>query len=138
MLVIAATIAAVLFMPFSNAVADNSGDIDIQNESVTADTGEYVDLDGYNIESGETVYWFNETSDSYEEVSSGTDYEMSYGDGSIQAVDGGAVSDGDELLVSYTYASTDEMTTTVMTLVPMFLALLILVFLARPIIDSVS
>ena len=128
---IAATVAITLFNPISAAVSGNTGDVDVTNESLTATPGEYQDLDGYNIKSGsETVYWYNSTSGSYEEVSSPGDYEMNYSDGSIEYNTSGKVSSGDDTKVTYTYEATNGTTTTVATLVPLFVALLVLGIMA--------
>ncbi len=136
-LLVAVTIAATLFMPINSAITGNTGDITVENETVTADIGNATDLDGYSIEDGsETVEWYNESSSSWETVSSGTDYEMNYDEGSITALSGGTINDGDDLRVDYTYAATDGTTSTVMGLIPMFLGLLMLVSLAKPVMDS--
>lgn len=128
---IALTVAATLFGPVSTAVTQNSGTVSVTNETVTADVGNFTELDGYDIdENSETVYWYNSSSSSYETVSSGTDYEMGYENGSIKATSGGTIGDGDKLKVSYDYQATDPTSTTVITLIPLFMALLILVVLA--------
>jgi len=136
-LLVAVTIAATLFMPINSAITSNSGDITVTDEEVTADIGNETQLDGYSIEDGsETVEWYNETSSSWETVSSGTDYSMDYEQGTITALSGGTINDGDDLRVDYTYAATDGTTSTVMGLIPMFLGLLMLVSLAKPVMES--
>lgn len=126
MTLVALTIAATLFTPVSDAVTNNSGTVTVQNETVTADTGNYTALDGYDIDSGsETVY-----NASGNQMTSGVDYEMGYQNGSIKALSGGDISDGSEIKVSYDYQATDSTTTTVVTLIPLFMALLILGILA--------
>jgi hypothetical protein len=128
---IAATVAITLFNPISAAVDGNSGDVDVTNESLTATPGDYQDLDGYDVKSGsETVYWYNSSSSSYEAVSSPDDYEMNYSSGSIVFNSSGKVSSGDDVKVSYTYAATDGTTSTVVALVPLFVALLVLGIMA--------
>jgi hypothetical protein len=129
--IIALTIAATLFTPISDTVTGNTGVQTVENGTVTASNSSYVELNGYNIQKdSETVEWYNSTSSSYETVDEGTDYDMAYENGSIIALDGGTISDGDELRVSYDYKATDDSTTTVVTLVPMFVALLMLGVLA--------
>lgn len=136
-LVIALTIAAVLLVPISTIVADNSGDVTVDNETVTAQHGEYVDLEGYGIESGsETVYYTNTSDGTTDVATRGSDYEMNYSAGSIQALSTGEIGDGDDVDVSYTYAATDGTTTTVVTMVPMFVALLMLGVMAGKITDA--
>lgn len=133
---IALTVAAVLLNPVSAVVSDNTGDVDVTNETVTADHDTYVDLDGYDVETNsETVYFQNGTSD-WETATRGTDYEMNYTEGSIQALSSGNIADGEELKVSYTYTATDGTTTTVVTMVPMFVALLILGVIASRVQDG--
>jgi len=136
-LVIALTIAATLLTPFANIVASNSGDVDVENETVTADHDTYVDLEGYDIETNSETVWFqNGTQGSWEQASSGTDYEMNYTAGSVHALSSGDISDGEQLKVSYTYAATSGSTTTVVQLTPLFVALLILVTMASKIQDA--
>lgn len=133
---VAVTIAAVLFSPIATVIGDNTGDQTVTNETVNANHGEYVDLTGYAIEDGsETVYEYNETSGSWETATSGTDYEMDYPPGEIQTLSGGSISDGDEIRVSYSYEATSGTTTTVLTMTPMFVALLILGTLAARVND---
>lgn len=135
--ILAATIAGVLFIPFNAAVSGNSGTITVDNETVSASVDESVELDGYNIvQDSETIERYNETSDSWDEMVRGTDYEMNNEPGSIDVLDGGSIEDGDELRASYEYEATDTMTTTVVGLLPLFLALLILGSLAGPIMEE--
>jgi len=133
-LMIGLTIAATLFTPISDAVTGNTGVQTVENESVTASNTTYVDMQGFEIkENSETVDWYNSTSGSYETVTEGTDYDMAYENGSIIALDGGTISDGDDLRVTYDYQATDDSTTTVTTLVPLFVALLMLGVIASKI-----
>lgn len=130
-LVIALTIAGTLFVPINDVVSSNTGQQTVTNETVTASNSSYVDLEGYNIqENSETVHWYNSTSDSWETTTAGTDYEMAYENGSIIALDGGTISDGDELRVTYDFQATDGSTTTVVTLIPLFVGLLMLGIMA--------
>ena len=132
--VLAATIAGVLFIPFNTAVSNNSGTITVDNETAFASANESVELDGYTlVQDSETVERYNETSGSWEQTTRGTDYEIDYEAGTISILDGGAINDGDELQVSYEYEATSESTTTVVRLLPLLLALLILGVLAGPI-----
>lgn len=134
---LAATVIAVLFAPLSGVITAGTGDQTVDNESITASTSEYVQLDGYDVADGSvTVEWYNSTSDSYETVAEGTDYEIAYDSGAIRANSSGQIGDGDDLRVSYTYAATDGTTGRVAELVPLFLALLMLVAFARPIIKE--
>lgn len=124
---IAVTFAAVLFTPFYDAVQDNSGDVTVTNESLTADPGTYQELKGYRINDGsETVYWYNSSSGSYETVSSPGDYEMDNDQGRIKLNSSGKASAGDDVKATYTYAATDSTTTTVLDLAPLLFALLMI------------
>ncbi|QLD84620.1 hypothetical protein HWV23_02745 [Natronomonas halophila] len=134
---VAVTIAAVLFSPIATTIGDNTGTQAVDNETVTASHGEYVDLRGYDIQTdSETVYYTNDTSGEWEEATPGTDYEMDYPPGSIQTLSSGSIDDGEEIRVSYDYQATDGTTTTVITMVPMFVGLLILGTLAARVIDE--
>lgn len=125
---LAAVVLGVLLGPLTAAVTDNTGEQSVTNETVTADVGSYVDLQGYSvIEDSETVYRFNSTSDAYEETTRGDDYEMDYGAGAVQALESGDIDDGDELRVSYDWEATDSTTTTVASYIPMFAILIVLV-----------
>lgn len=120
-------VAALLIGPVASTVASNVGQQTVTNESVTASTSKYVDLDGYNVvASSETVYWKNTSSGSYETVSSPGDYSMKYDPGSIKANSSGKVSDGDALLVSYDYNSTSGTTSTILNYVTVLIAVVIL------------
>lgn len=135
-LMVAVMIGATLFTPIATSVQEKTGTVDVQNESVTADVDTFVNLDGYEIETNsETVYWYNSTSGSYDQVTSGTDYEMAYQNGSIHALSGGTISTGDDLKVSYSYQATTGSTTTVLGLITTFVALLLLVIVARRVTD---
>lgn len=134
---IAATVAAVLFTPFATTVADNSGTVTVTNESVTADLDNPVDLEGYRIVSGsETVWGFNDTSGNYEQLSAGTDYNLHEQNGSITFLSTSTVvQDGETAKVSYDYEATDQTTATIVDLLPLFVALLILATLATQIMN---
>lgn len=136
-LVIALTIAATLFTPIADTVNQNTGEQSVTNETVTAQHGEYVDLDGYSIlTDSETVYYTNNTDGSTEVATRGTDYEMNYSSGSIKALSSGSIDDGEQIDVSYDYEATDSTTTTVAALVPLFVALLMLGVMAARIQDA--
>lgn len=137
-ILVAAAIAATLFAPFAGAVTDNTGTQSVTNESVTAaPAGEVASLGGYDLVSGsETVYWYNSSSSSYEQVTAGTDYEINEEPGEIKTLSGGEISDGDDLKVTYDYEATGSTTTSVVTVAPLLLALLVLVVLSKPIMEG--
>jgi len=131
-LLIGATIAITLFNPIAVAVNDNAGTVSVENESVNPVNDTYVQLDGYDLDDGETVYWFNESSGSYDVLTEGTDYDINQSDGSIAINSSGKASTGDDVQVSYDYQATSATTETVLTLAPLFVGLLVLgVFAAR-------
>jgi hypothetical protein len=123
---IIAVIGVVLFSPFVSVVNSNSGVQTIENETVTADFDNYVELDGYDLVDG-TVTVDDGSGATYSE---GTDYELNQSAGSIHALSGGTITDGQSIEVSYEYQATDGTTSTIIGLLPLFLALLILVILA--------
>lgn len=128
---IAVTIAATLLNPIASTVTQNTGTQTVSNETVTAHYGKYTDLDGYKIVSGsETVY-----NASGATMSSGTDYKIATKNGSIEALNGGSIADGNTIKVSYDYQATDGTTTTVIGLVPLFVGLLMLVVLAAKLME---
>lgn len=135
--IIAATFAAVLFVPFYDTVTDTAGQQSVTNETLTADPGTYQDLDGYRVvDASETVWWQDTAGGTYEQVSTGN-YSMNNSDGSISISTGSSVDAGDALKVSYDYQSTDENTATILNLAPLLVALLILVVIATKVTDMV-
>lgn len=130
---IAVAIAAILLGPTITAVQDNTGTQTI-NESVTADVGNWTQLEGYQIvEDSETI----ETTGGVT-LTAGTDYEMAYENGSIMALSGSTeISDGDTLEATYDYEATSGMTTTVIGYGPLFLGLLLLVTIAAKVQESI-
>jgi len=128
-LLIAATIAVTLLSPINAAVVSNTGTQSVQNESVTAST-DYQELEGYDIDNGETVYWLNESSGNYETLTEGDDYDINRSSGSIAINDSGQASEGDDLQTTYDYQASNAVTETVVTLAPLFVGLLILGIIA--------
>lgn len=130
---VAAIVAMVFFPAVTNAVGTSTGTQNVTNETVAADVGNYVDLGGYQIdENSETVYAYNDTSGSYEVAQKGTDYEMSYENGSIKALSGSSlIDDGEDVKVTYDYQATGATTTLVAGFVPVMVAVLIFATLAR-------
>lgn len=129
-ILVAVTIGAVLMTPIMSTINDNTGEVDVTDEELTAANGSWQDLDGYSIVSGsETVEYRTNTSDSWTEATS-TDYELDEEAGEIRFTDAGNVSEGDYVSINYTYEATDSTTTTVLGIVPVLVALLLLVSLA--------
>lgn len=129
-LLVAVTIAATLFVPVFDIVGQNTGTVSVANESVVANVGEPVDLDGYDVDETSVVV----TSDGSTVATS--DYSVDAGPGTITFADGGNVTDGETVEVSYAYAATSGTTSTLTGLIPLFMALLILGILASKITDG--
>lgn len=135
---LALAIAAVVFVPLSTIVTQAAGAQTVDNETFTAQTDEWQDLEGWNIdESTVTVEWYNSTSDSWETLTEGTDYELRPEPGQIQTLSSGTVSDGDDVRASYEYSTTSAIEATVITLVTTLLAVLMLVVAAKPVMEGV-
>jgi len=119
--VIAMTIAVVFLGPVFSIVDGNSGTVGV-DENATIQTDSWADLEGYEITSNFTLY-----DDTGTQLSEGTDYELNSTAGTIQALSGStAISSGDTVNAVYDYQATSGTTTTIVTLVPTFIALLIL------------
>lgn len=82
-----------------------------ENESATADVGNYTPLQYDDLERNNTTVYYDDGG-TWVEGTEGTDYEMNYSSGAIKALSGGAISDGAALRVTYDYAS-DTQTRTV-------------------------
>jgi len=133
-LMIAVIIGATLLSPFVAAVTQNTGTVSITDEHVSAKPGTYQDLTGYNLNSGETVTWYNSTSASNETLTA-SDYSINSSTGKIQ-LNNPPVQSGDDVWITYDYAATSGTTTTVVKLAPLFLGLLMLVYMAAQMTDS--
>lgn len=123
---LAATIAAVMFTPIADITAGVTDTQQVTNESWSVDVGNYTNLNGVNVESG-SVEVYNSTDDLQTE---GTDYDFDYDRGRVKALSGGSLTDGNTATASYNYSETEGTTNTVVALVPLFAALLILGTLA--------
>jgi hypothetical protein len=138
--VVVAAIIGVLFLPVvSDAVGSSTGSQDVTNETVTGQHGEWVELGGYDIdENSETVWGYNDTSGSYEQAIEGTDYDIRYSEGEIQANSSSTlIDDGEQIKVSYTYQATGSTTTLVAGFVPLMIGLLVFVSVAMKVRDMV-
>jgi len=128
---VAVAIALIFLGPVSAAVADNTGTAN-DTENITVQTGEYVDLGGYDLVDGTvSVERYNATTESFESTTEGTDYELNQSDGSVQALSSGAFSDGETARVGYEYEASGGLASTVAAFVPTMLGLLAFVAVAR-------
>lgn len=133
-LVIAVTIAAVLFIPFGSIVGDSTGTQTVDNESFTAEPGTWQELDGYQVvQDSETIAYDDGTG--YTNLTQGTDYELNNTAGTVKILESSSVSSGDDVRASYDWEKLDGPADTIVGLLPLFVALLILVSLAVPIMD---
>jgi hypothetical protein len=77
----------------------------VQGERVTATTGSAVGFDTDRLRSGSESVYSPKTgpSDTYEEYTKGVDYSIDYQDGTITALSGGAIADGEVVSVDYEF-----------------------------------
>lgn len=133
-LVIAITIGAVFFVPVVDVINNTTGEVQIENETVTtnASFSETYELRGDNITAGSETIEVNDGG-TWTTLSAGTDYALNEEAGTIQFSDTTDVSAGDEIRASFTYQATDGIVTSIAGLLPVFLALLLLVPMANKI-----
>ena len=139
-LLLAVTIGAVFFVPVVDVLDQSTGDVEIENETVTnnAQFDETYDLQGYEIEpDSETLEVWDDADESWVTLTAGTDYEIDNEQGTIEFIDGGEVTEGDEVRASYIYQATDGIVTSIAGLLPVFLALLLLVPMANKVSSEV-
>jgi len=133
-LLLAVTIGAVFFVPVVDVIDNTTGEVQIENETVTTNASfdETYDLRGDNITAGSETIEVN-SSGSFTTLTAGTDYALNEAEGTIQFSDTTDVSAGDEIRASYAYQATDGIVTSIAGLLPVFLALLLLVPMANKI-----
>ena len=139
-LLLAVTIGAVFFVPVVDVLDQSTGDVEIENETVTnnAQFDEIYDLQGFDIEpDSETLEVWDDGAESWVTLTAGTDYEIDNEQGTIEFIDGGEVTEGDEVRASYIYQATDGIVTSIAGLLPVFLALLLLVPMANKVSSEV-
>ena len=139
-LLLAVTIGAVFFVPVVDVLDQSTGDVEIENETVTnnAQFYEIYDLQRYEIEpDSETLEVWDDGAESWVTLTAGTDYEIDNEQGTIEFIDGGEVTEGDEVRASYIYQATDGIVTSIAGLLPVFLALLLLVPMANKVSSEV-
>lgn len=127
-------VVGALFIPLVDTVNSETGTQAVTNESVTAEVGTYVDLENNDlVSSSVTVY--NSTD---AEMTEGTDYEVAYDNGSIKALSGGSITDGNTITVSYDYEATSDMVATIAGLIPLLILVSVLAFVAAAVRDEVA
>jgi hypothetical protein len=126
-----AAIGVIMLTPIVTAVNSNTGTVSVTNETVTAQTGERVDLRGYDVDpSTVTVEGYNETSDSWETTNEYTLYEQP-GEIQFDTENSALIDDGDEVRVTYDYQATGELTALVAGFIPVGVGLFIFVAIAN-------
>lgn len=126
-LVIAVTIAATLVGPFVGAISGNVGTVSATDNITASTDGDYQDLEGYDIDGATFTAEVSGTT-----LSEGSDYELNETEGTVSFLTGSAnVNDGDTVDIAYDYQATDGTTSTIADLLPLFVALLVLVTIAK-------
>jgi len=131
MLTVVVAVGMVLLTPIVDTVNNNTGQQTVTNETVNATYGERLDLQGYQINEGsETVYGYNESSDTYE-VAPEDDYTLHYESGQITLNSSSTLIDeGENVRVTYDYQATSELTSLVLGFIPVMIGVLLLVVVA--------
>lgn len=134
-IVVAVVIGATMLGVVLDTTSANTGTQSVTNESLTesASLGETYELEGYEVVSGSETVWFeNGSAGSFEQATAGTDYTVDQMPGDVTLEESGEIDAGDEVKVSYDWEATDSTTTTILDLLGLFIALILLVFVARP------
>lgn len=130
-LVIGLTVASVFFVPIVDSINDNTGELDVDNETIENVTaGDSYELDGYSIVDGSETVEYDDGS-GYVDASEGTDYEIDNDSGELTILESGNISDDDDVRASYSWEATDSTTTVVAGIIPILVALLLLVPMAN-------
>ncbi|GIV73548.1 hypothetical protein [Caldilinea sp.] len=85
---------------FEQYEGESGSTASVTDEAVTANLNAWVNLVGARLKPGTVVVTNNVGSTTYTE---GTDYVVDYGKGRLMALSGGSISDGQALLVDYSY-----------------------------------
>lgn len=137
-LLLAVTIGAVFFVPVVDVIDNTTGEVQIENETVTTNASfdETYELRGDNITAGSETIEVVNSDGTFTTLTAGTDYALNEAEGTLQFSDTTDVSAGDEIRASYAYQATDGIVTSIAGLLPVFLALLLLVPMANKIQDE--
>lgn len=129
-LALAVTVSLVVLAPVVTSIDNSTGTQSVDNESFTADFGNFSDVSGYNIDSS-TVEVYDDSG----QVSS-DNFTVESGSGEIQLFSNATndgVTDGETVDATYEYQATEGVTTTVIGFVPVMLGVLVMVALSRKI-----
>jgi len=129
-LALAVTVSLVVLAPVVTSIDNSTGTQSVDNESFTADFGNFSDVSGYNIDSS-TVEVYDDSG----QVSS-DNFTVEEGSGEIQLFSNASndgVTDGETVEATYEYQATEGVTTTVIGFVPVMLVVLVIVALSRKI-----
>lgn len=133
LLAVVVAVGVIMLSPVNTVVGENTGTVSVTNESVTANFNDTFDLRGYDIDGTSEVVWgLNETSGNFEQATEGTDYTLYTENGSISFNSSSTLIDsGEEVKVSYDYQATGTTTTLVVGFIPVMIAVLLLVAVAK-------
>lgn len=128
-LAVFAAVGVILLGPVAEVTQSNTGVQTVTNETVYANYNQSVDLRGYDIQPNtETVWGLNETSGTYEQATSGTDYTLNDGAGTIEFNSSSTLIDsGEEVKVSYDYEAAGALPSLVIGFIPLAIGLLLFV-----------
>ena len=124
--VLAMVVAVVMIGPMITTTNDNTGTVAVDNETITAQLNEPVDLQGYEIQSGSVTAY-----DADDNVIPASNYTVDLQPGEFNLTDTSEAADGEEISVTYDYQATDSTTETVVGIGPLLIALLALVVVAK-------
>jgi hypothetical protein len=126
-----AAIGVIFLAPVVTAVNSNTGTVSVTDENVTAQSGERVDLRGYDIDPATvTVEAYNDTSGSWETTTEYTLYEHP-GEIQFDVQNSTLIQDAEQARVTYDYQATGEVTALVAGFVPVGVGLFIFVAIGR-------
>jgi hypothetical protein len=130
-IVVGAAIAVLLFSPFTQTALGLGSATTVSDEIATAD-GASVELRGYQLTNTTVdVEAYNDTTDSWEPRTAGSDYTVDRQAGELELPDGSRIQDDDRVRVDYEYQPAGDRTARLLGVAPFILAVLILAIMAR-------
>lgn len=127
-LALAVTVGIIVLSPVVASINDSTGVQTVDNETFTADFGNYTEISGYEVD-GATV----EVYDDGTQVSS-NNFTVKEQEGQIKVFSNASndgVSDGESVTTTYDYQATGGTVTTVVGFVPVMLGVLVMVAVSR-------